>query len=364
VPVLMSPGGNGGVNWAPMSYSPRTGYFYVTAADRPASRNAPGSGKILPPALGAKYSGTLTAVDARTNRIAWQKKTPYSIGQGSGALTTASDVLFHGEPDGNFQAYDAKTGELLWQWQTGAGADAPAITYEIDGEQYVAIAVGGLSIQTASANGDMIWVFSLKGNPRHPIAQFAAPNPPPKEVSFNFTGLLKGEVPIVNTNAVKMIDYAFNPSRITVSAGTTVTFTNQGSQLHNAAGADAGGWDIVNKLRSGWRSLLGPEIRCNDGLCRTGQNGSSDSSFCRRPSLRPVRLMSPEAPGEPTGAFIDAALALDEPVQRLGIRLVGRRVAHDAAPLTPRPLVSFGRISGAPDDSGEGIFTLRYFQPT
>jgi plastocyanin len=62
-------------------------------------------------------------------------------------------------------------------------------------------------------------------------------------VSFNFTGLLKGEVPIVNANAVKMIDYAFNPARITVSAGTKVTFTNQGSQLHNAAGADAGGWD-------------------------------------------------------------------------------------------------------------------------
>ena len=41
---------------------PQTGYFYVTAADRPASRNAPGSGKILPPALGAKYSGIAQAL--------------------------------------------------------------------------------------------------------------------------------------------------------------------------------------------------------------------------------------------------------------------------------------------------------------
>ena len=244
VPLLMSPGGNGGPNWAPMSYSPQTGSFYVTAADRPASRNAPGSGKILPPALGAKYSGTLTAVDSRTNRIVWQKKTPYPIGQGSGALTTASGLLFHGEPDGNFQAYDARTGEPLWHWQTGAGADAPAITYEIDGEQYVAIAVGGLSIQTASANGDMIWVFSLKGNPRHRIAQFAAPNPPPKEVSFNFTGLLKGEVPIVKTDAVKMADYSFSPARITVTAGTKVTFTNAGIQQHNASGPHAGARNI------------------------------------------------------------------------------------------------------------------------
>ena len=244
VPVLMSPGGNGGVNWAPMSYDPQTGYFYAAAANRPASRIAQGSGKNAPPAIGAKYSGTLSAVDARTNRIVWQKETPYSIGQGSGALTTAGGLLFHGEPSGLFQAYNAKTGELLWQWQTGAGADAPAITYEIDGEQYVAIAVGGLSTQTASANGDMIWAFSLRGNRDHRIAQFEAPAPPPSQVSFNFTGLLKGEVPIVKSNAVKMIDYAFSPSRITVTTGTTVTFTNTGQQPHNAAGADLGGWDV------------------------------------------------------------------------------------------------------------------------
>ena len=153
-----------------MAYSPRTGYFYVSAADRPQSRILRGLGKTVGPALGAKYGGTLTAVDSRTNKIAWQKRTPYSIGQGSGALATASDLVFHGEPDGTAQAYDGKTGELLWQWQTGAGADAPAITYEIDGTQYVAFAVGGVSIQTTSANSDMIWVFSLKGTPGDRLA--------------------------------------------------------------------------------------------------------------------------------------------------------------------------------------------------
>jgi quinohemoprotein ethanol dehydrogenase len=242
-PVLLVPGPNGGVNWAPMSYSPQTGYLYVTAAVRPTSWIAPGSGKVAPPAFGAKYSGTLTAIDSRTNKIAWQKQTPYSIGQGSGTLATASGLLFHGEPDGHVQAYDAKTGELLWQWQTGAGADAPAITYEIDGQQYLAIAAGGLSTQTASANGDMLWVFSLAGNPNQVIAQKEAPPPPPSGPSYAFAGLRKGEVPIEKTDAVKMVDYAFAPSRITVTAGTKVTFTNTGSQPHNAAGADAGGWD-------------------------------------------------------------------------------------------------------------------------
>src|SRR5260370_19607698 len=59
-----------------MAYSPRTSYFYVTAADRPAARIAPGSGRVAPPAFGAKYGGTLTAVDSRTNKIAWQKRMP------------------------------------------------------------------------------------------------------------------------------------------------------------------------------------------------------------------------------------------------------------------------------------------------
>jgi alcohol dehydrogenase (cytochrome c) len=241
VPVLMSPTGNGGPLWSPMSYDPQTGYFYVTAADRPASRIAPGSGKRAPLAVGAKYSGTLTAVDSRTNRIAWQHKMPYSIGQGSGALTTAAGLLFHGEPDGNLQAYDAKTGELLWKWQTGAGADAPAITYEIDGEQYVAIAAGGVAIQTSSANGDMIWAFSLKGNPTQEIAQAEPPRPPPTELSFDSSPLRAMRVR--ETNAVKMVDYAFEPPRIRVETGTKVTFTNAGQQPHDAAGVDAGGWD-------------------------------------------------------------------------------------------------------------------------
>jgi plastocyanin len=57
------------------------------------------------------------------------------------------------------------------------------------------------------------------------------------------TGLLKGGVPVEKTNAVRMVDYNFSPQRITVEAGSKVTFTNGGSTPHNAAGADAGGWD-------------------------------------------------------------------------------------------------------------------------
>lgn len=183
-PILMAPGGNGGVNWANMAYDPDTGYLYASAAVRPQSRILKGSPNKASLPIGVKYSGTFTAIDPHTNKIVWQDKMPYSIGQGSGTLATAGGLLFHGEPDGNIQAYDAKTGARLWQWQTGAGADAPAITYEIDGVQYVAIASGGVSIQTSSANGDMVWAFSLDGSPGNRLGEFPAPKPPPTGVEY------------------------------------------------------------------------------------------------------------------------------------------------------------------------------------
>ena len=78
-----------------------------------------------------------TAAPARSSG---RRKLPYPIAFGSGTTATAGDLLFHGEPDGNFQAYDAKTGDVAWQFQTGNAATAPAVTYQIDGKQYVAIA--------------------------------------------------------------------------------------------------------------------------------------------------------------------------------------------------------------------------------
>ena len=100
--------------------------------------------------LGAREIGQdLAAFDAATHKITWQKQMPRPISNGSGAMTTAGGLLFHGEPDGNFQAYDVKNGDLLWQFQTGAPAAAPASTYEIDGKQYVAIYTGDAQSGTA-----------------------------------------------------------------------------------------------------------------------------------------------------------------------------------------------------------------------
>src|SRR5260370_38267088 len=96
---------------------------------------------------------------------------PYAIGQGSGPLSTAGGLLFHGEPDGNFLALDARTGDELWRWQTGYGADAPAISYELDGQQYVVIAAGGLTTPQPSGNRDPRWGVCPRGQPAHSPAR-------------------------------------------------------------------------------------------------------------------------------------------------------------------------------------------------
>src|SRR5258708_24510718 len=122
-------------------------------------------------------SGTFTAIDSKTNKIVWQHKTPSRVG--GGAMVTAGGLIFRGEPDGNFLALDARTGAELWRFQTGFGADAPPVVYEVDGEQYVAIATGG-NVTQGSAYGDAVWAFSLKGSlgplwPPPPPATLAGP---------------------------------------------------------------------------------------------------------------------------------------------------------------------------------------------
>src|SRR3954452_23532432 len=173
-PKLFAPKNGGGVVWAPMSYDPQTNALYATAWVSPsagiqghtdwANGKTYTSGGVSPPIIGAHKYGTLTAMDASTNKIIWQVKNDYVTGQGSGFLTTAGGLAFHGNSDGFFQAYDARSGNLLWQWQTGAGAHAPSMTYQIDGVQYISIAAGGVTANgVGSQRSDMLWTFALNG---------------------------------------------------------------------------------------------------------------------------------------------------------------------------------------------------------
>lgn len=78
-----------------------------------------------------------------------------------GVLATASGLLWMGEGDGSFNAYDSQNGTLLWQIKVDAGVNAPPISYDVDGEQYIAVVAGGNSI-FGYTYGDNVLVYRLK----------------------------------------------------------------------------------------------------------------------------------------------------------------------------------------------------------
>ncbi|MFM9914007.1 MAG: pyrroloquinoline quinone-dependent dehydrogenase [Methylophilaceae bacterium] len=163
----MLPGANGGVEWSPMAYSPNTGYSYAMNLHQPMTYHVESSpypgGKLW---LGGAFKaiaeeeqwGNLTAVDVNTGKITWQVKTEQPmIG---GVLATAGNVVFTGEGNGLFKAFDAKSGAVLWQFNCGAGVNAPPVTFTVGGKQYVAVAAGG-NVQLNFKRGNSIFVFAL-----------------------------------------------------------------------------------------------------------------------------------------------------------------------------------------------------------
>jgi glucose dehydrogenase len=98
------------------------------------------------------------AVDLDTGKIAWKVDTEQPLI--GGVLATAGDLVFNGEGNGMFSAFDAKTGKKLWAYQAGAGVNAPAVSYTVGGKQYVAVAAGG-NTQLDFKRGNSVIVFAL-----------------------------------------------------------------------------------------------------------------------------------------------------------------------------------------------------------
>ena len=90
----------------------------------------------------------------------WRKRWPESCY--SGTVTTAGGLVFVGRNGGELEAYDAEDGDLLWSFQTGAGANSTVSVFEHEGEQYLAFVAGGNAL-AATPHGDNLWLFSLEG---------------------------------------------------------------------------------------------------------------------------------------------------------------------------------------------------------
>jgi alcohol dehydrogenase (cytochrome c) len=139
---LVVPNQGGATNWFPPSFSPATGLFYVNASRAfsvwyiyDASDNPMGWGGT--DRGGYAEQGKLTAIDYRTGRVRWSMP---RYGGNSGLLTTAGNVLF-GSAAGGLGAYNATTGEALWNSRVGGVTNGP-ITYELDGQQWVVAGAG------------------------------------------------------------------------------------------------------------------------------------------------------------------------------------------------------------------------------
>jgi quinohemoprotein ethanol dehydrogenase len=154
------PGPYGAHNWHPMSYNPQTGLVYLPAqgvplnmtGEKTLTQNAPAPFKYGS-ATGWNIGFTLNAEPPKNppfgRLIAWdpvkQKEAwhvDYAAPWNGGTLTTAGNLVFQGSADGRFIAYNATSGEKLWETPTGTGVVAAPSTYNIDGVQYVSVAVG------------------------------------------------------------------------------------------------------------------------------------------------------------------------------------------------------------------------------
>jgi len=165
-PQLVNPGTLGGSDWSPTAFSPQTGYLYVDGNYLPMmywvqheelKPPAQWWGGTTAPEPQGNY-GIVSAVDLRTGRIAWQTKLDKPVI--SGLLATAGGLVFTGTSDKKLIALDARTGRELWSFTAAAGVNAPPISYEVDGVQYVAVAATGL--QTLNTpRGDEMLAFAL-----------------------------------------------------------------------------------------------------------------------------------------------------------------------------------------------------------
>lgn len=181
--VFAIPSFLGGKNWMPMSYSQRTGNFYVPSNEwgmdiwnEPVTYREGaaylGSGFTIKP-LFEDYIGSLKAIDPDSGEIKWEYKNDAPLW--GGVMTTAGGLVFFGTPEGKFVALNDETGEEVWSFQTGSGIVGQPITWEMDGAQYVSVVSGwGGAVPLWGGEvanrvnylnqGGMVWTFKLAGS--------------------------------------------------------------------------------------------------------------------------------------------------------------------------------------------------------
>ena len=173
VPVHFYPGPAGAKEWTHAAYSPQTELFYVPVQDvgatatrrrREFKESIPYWGAGVQVDL-EDMAGSISAFDANgEEKWRWRNDMPMC----ASVLATGGGLVFAGEPSGEFNALDARTGDKLWQFQCGSGHHSSPSTYSVDGRQYVAVPVGWggwaegfLPGMLGAGHGSALIVFAL-----------------------------------------------------------------------------------------------------------------------------------------------------------------------------------------------------------
>jgi PQQ-dependent dehydrogenase (methanol/ethanol family) len=199
---MVHPGPFGGHNWQPMSFHPGTGLVYLPTheiaslykVDEGYAVRRGGLNTGLDYSMYVHYDGEeeasvdaqLVAWDPLEQRAAW--RVSHRAAYNGGTLATAGNLVFQGSADGRLVAYRASDGTRLWEMPVGTGIMAAPITYQQDGEQYVAIAAGwgsGFALSAGPAaveagvrGAGRVLAFKLGGDAEMPPAPPPLPPPP------------------------------------------------------------------------------------------------------------------------------------------------------------------------------------------
>jgi quinohemoprotein ethanol dehydrogenase len=204
-PVDIKPGPLGAHNWQPMAFNAKTGLVYIPAQQVPMHYTplpllpiAPLGWNlgVAPAALSSQNEGFLLAWDPVRQREAW--RVPYKGPWNGGVVTSAGNIVAQGDAAGNFNVYRADNGEKLWSMFAQSGIIAAPSTFEVAGEQYIAVLSGwGGSYalsggKAASMSGNLrnvsrLLVFKLGGTatlpPLEPRAIVINPPPDPADAA-------------------------------------------------------------------------------------------------------------------------------------------------------------------------------------
>ena len=243
-------GQNGGNDMTNASMSPKLGLRYVGVSFSPVGHPLQQGGNGLRQ-VGGYQSGAIVAIRNSTGEIAWYKRLVLDLSRQHNPLVTATDLLFHTQMDGYLVGRDAATGDEVWRFSIGAPSQAGTISYEVNGEQYIATTnMAGSQPYSQGGNGDAVFAFKVGGkalyhtgprsnpvyvsgsqeapdalpipNIRRPVDNTAAGIVPPNTIWMarsNGTATSAAD----STNTSSMV-----PSRLAVPRGTTVTFRNPG----------------------------------------------------------------------------------------------------------------------------------------